>query len=161
MLGARPQARAAWEAVREVARARGVPGAAAARALEAACGSLVAQAMRAYVADLRPEWPEARVRHAAHEALPLEYLASRRGPVLEALRAGLGALPDNLYAATWLDPLRSVAWLPEFEPLRRELRAMVPDAFVWAQAHARQPAPPTPPRPPARPRAHGACAPCP
>jgi hypothetical protein len=146
-LGARAQATGAWEAVRELARARGVIGPAAVDAVETACGSYLTAATRDFAMAVRPDLAAADAHYAATQALTRGFMRSRARRVLAAVRAGLAALSDVNYVQAFRDFRRAMTEFPEFEALRAELDSMGPAAFVHAQQHAIMIAPRTPPRP--------------
>lgn len=146
-LGARAQPAAAWEAARELARARGVIGHAAADAIELACGSYLTAATREYVLELRPDLAVQDAHYAATQVLTPGFMHSRSRVVLAALRDGMGALSDAEYVRALRDFRRAVEEFAAFDALRAELDSMVPAAFLYAQANAIMIAPRTPPAP--------------
>lgn len=127
----------AWEQLRALAAARGVPGPQARDALGAAAATLVrgiarAQLLRRLPPDVAPSAREA----VLDRMLPRAVLAAARHGLVQVAANCLARTTPHEYARTWADPLRAMQGLPAFADLRNAARALVVAAAAAARARA-------------------------
>lgn len=135
-LGIRGGQMAAWERLRQMAAAQGVPESRGVReALADAAVELVRGTARAYVFGRLPEDVSASERELVLDRLlPPEFLAGLRGELLELVVVAMARAKRGEYACAFSDPVGVMRRAEAFAGVRNAARALTVAAISAARA---------------------------